>query len=396
MRYDYSDGGDVIRIILVGAIAAGAVWGQNLLCNSSFELPQITGDYAITDVPCWQTSGTQKIEVQRKSLGVVTNVIGTQYVELDNASNSDIYQDFATVPGQRYLVRLWIANRAPSTRSQFNIYWDGALLGTASRTENSFVRAAAEVVATKTVSRIGLAAGGTSDGYGDLVDEVTVVPIPAAGSRAGYTYYLPHYAHGGGWASSILVVNTSPTGFFSTTVEKTQFNDAGVEVGARQTVTLDPAGSTVLETTPPAELQTGWVRLVSTEPLETAIIFRNIVPGRFDLEATVPAREATTATTAPFDNAAFTTGFAAANPSSTPVTLTFAFRETNGLIFSTVTLPIGPYGHTAFAFGDKFPQTAGKKGSVLISATDAAGNPAQFVPLGLRFTAGGAFTTLPY
>lgn len=389
-----------MKSILLWLVFAGATWGQNLLCNGGFESPQFPASVTATDLPCWQTSGGQKIEVQRKSAAFVNGVLGSQYVELDVNSNSDIYQDIPTVVGQRYLIRFWMANRIGSTSSAYRILWDGAELGTAQRTssETTFTRVFAEVAATKTVSRVGIAANGPSDSVGDLLDEVSVVAISTAGSRLGYNYYLPHFADGGGWGSSLLLSNLSPPGYFAANIEYTVYADDGTVLDPRLngTVTLNPAGSTVIDSPRPAILRAGWVKVSSSEPLQASLIFRSTLSGAFPLEATVLARELTSETVAPFDNTNFITGFAAANPGTAPITLTFTFVDQSGLTFSTTTLPLGALAHTSFAFASKFPQVGNRKGEVRIAATDAAGNPANFLPLGLRFGDGGVFTTLPY
>lgn len=377
---------------------SGVALGQNLLCNGGFELPQVTTNSAQIELPCWRTDGGQKMEVQRRAGNFVDGVIGNQYVELDVNSNSDIYQDIPTVVGQRYLVHVWVANRFDSVSSAFQFTWDGNLFATVQRSgeDLTFTRFSAEVVATKTVSRLSILAAGPSDSVGDLLDEVSVLPIASPGSRLGYTYYIPHYADGGGWASSLLLANTSP--FFSATVEYTVLADNGTELDSRVngTLILNVLGSTVIESPRPATLRTGWVRVASSEPLRASVIFRSILPGRFDLEATVLARELTTETVAPFDNTTFVTGFAAVNPNSFPITLTFSFRDAAGLVISTNFLSLAPGAHTSFAFGDQFASSRDRKGAVQIRATNGAGNPVDFLPLGLRFAPGGIFTTLPY
>lgn len=296
------------------------------------------------------------------------------------------------------MVRFWAANRVGSPQSAFRVLWDDTLLGTVLRDsgQTTFGRFAAEVVATKPVSRFGLAADGPSDSMGDLVDEVSVTPIPAQGSRLGYTYYLPHYADGAEWRSSLSLGNTSPD--FAASVQYTVYGDDGAELDPllNGSLTLAPTASTVIDSPQPPALRTGWVKVQSSEPLQATVIFRSAVTGRLDLEATVLARELTTETVAPYDNVAFTTGLAAVNPGPTPLTLTFVFHGTAGGILATATLPLGPNAHLSFAIPARFPQVADRNGLVEIRATDAAGNPANFVPLGLRFSPGGAFTTLPY
>lgn len=378
--------------------------GQNLICNGGFESPQFGGTYTVTDLPCWQTSGGQQIEVQSKGANAASGVLGNQYVELDVTTNSDIYQDIPTVIGQRYLIRFWVANRVGSPSSAFKVLWDGTLLGTVTRlaTNTTFSRVFAEVVATKTVSRVAFAANGPSDSVGDLLDEVSVNPIPAVGSRLGWTYYIPHFTDGTGWESSLSLANTSPPGYFAANVEYTVYGDDGkvLDTKLNGTISLDPAASTTIPSPQAGTNRVGWVKVVSSEPLRASVVFRFITPGKTDLEATVLSRELTSQTVAPFDNSGvFITGFAALNPNAFPITLTFSFRDTAGVAIVTGRKTLLASAHASFPMNTEFPATSGKKGSVEIVATDAAGDPVNFAPLGLRFNfsnSGLAFTTLPY
>jgi hypothetical protein len=383
--------------LLLAAIVGPSALAQNLVCNGGFELP-VVADFAPTDVPCWQTSGGQKIEIQNKATGAAFGTLGQQHVELDVNSDSDIYQDIPTVVGQRYRIRFYIANRVGSSSSAYRVLWDDALLGTALRAQDqtTFIRITSEVVATKTVSRIGFQANGPSDSIGDLIDEVTVMPIPAVGSDLGYTYYLPHYAHGGQWTSDISLVNTSPPGYFAASVQKTVYRGDGTILEATQSLTLNPAGSTTLRSPVPPVLSTGWVKIVSSEPLILSIVFRQVIAGRIDQDASVLSREPTTRIVGPYDNTDFTTGFAVANPTAFPMLLNFSFRNAAGAEIGNGVQSLRAQGHTAFTLPDAFTATARTKGSVIITGTYADGTPAPFLPLGLRFSPTGAFTTLPY
>ncbi len=79
------------------------------------------------------------------------------------------------------------------------------------------------------------------------------------------------------------------------------------------------------------------------------------------------------------------TGFAALNPGSAPLALTFSFRDTTGGVIATTTKTLRANAHTSFPFNTEFPVISGKKGSVEIKATNSAGDPVDFAPLGLRF-----------
>lgn len=377
---------------------AATAWSQNLVCNGGFESPAFTATSTRTTLPCWHSNTGQPIEVQTRAAGYATGTLGNQHLELDVDSNSGIYQDVPTVAGQRYRILFWVANRSGSPGSRVRIAWNGVEVSEAARSadQTGFVAIFSEVVATGPVSRLGFNAAGPSDGVGDLLDEVSLVPVPSAGSLLGYTYYIPHFADGDGWKSDILIANASIA--FGTAVEYTVIGDDGAEVAAnlKGSFTLDVRRSRVIESPGSPVLRTGWVKIRSAEPINASVIFRQSAAGRPDYEATVLAREPIKRAVAPFDNSgSFITGFAVMNPGASTLQITMRYYDDSGTL-ATDTVTLQPNAHTAFALTDRVTASRGKRGLIEMTGADASGNPMDFVPLGLRFIGGGAFTTLPY
>ena len=127
-------------------------------------------------------------------------------------------------------------------------------------------------------------------------------------------------------------------------------------------------------------------------------IYRERETGRPDFEATVPARRPTSRMAGIFDNTAgYSSGIALVNPNSVAIRLGVILRNTNGIALRTAAFNLGPMAHTSFFINQMWPETANVAGRIVIEAVEVAtGNEATFVPLGLRFAPGGAFTTLTY
>jgi len=88
-----------------------------------------------------------------------------------------------------------------------------------------------------------------------------------------------------------------------------------------------------------------------------------------------------------FDNTAFTSAIALANPTLTSVVIPVYVRAMSGQIIDQRTITLGPYSHTAFTLPDTWASTAGRRGVVEFQASGFGVGA-----LGLRFS-GSAFTS---
>jgi len=89
----------------------------------------------------------------------------------------------------------------------------------------------------------------------------------------------------------------------------------------------------------------------------------------------------------PFDNTAYVTAAAIANPTLLTVLIPVTIRNEQGQIIDRQTISLGPYGHTAFPLANQWLSTVGKRGAIEFQ-TSGFGVGA----LGLRFN-GSAFTS---
>lgn len=210
---------------------------------------------------------------------------------------------------------------------------------------------------------------------------------------------IPQFVAGGGWRTSVTLVNMSDTAA-SFPVEF--FTDAGqplrvpIETLGNVTgvqITLPSKQTMTFSTGDLPDLVQGWAfaDLPTGQRIGGFATFRQRAPGRPDFEAVVPiSSQFEDHSFLLFDNTAgFSTGISLVNPSrSTITTVTVNVRDENGnrLLLDQFSLPVRT--KQVFSMPDRWRESAGKRGSIEISAT-----PGDFVVLGLRFNPGGAFTS---
>jgi hypothetical protein len=139
-------------------------------------------------------------------------------------------------------------------------------------------------------------------------------------------------------------------------------------------------------------LSQGWAELTSPQKLDGVAVFQQSVPGRTVQEAAVGITSSTSKFTMPFDNTqGFVTAMALMNTNAAQsVGVTVVIRGANGAVLSTQSLLLGAREHIAFALPDRWSATGGRRGVAEFTTTGA-----NITGLGLRFNAGGAFTSFP-
>jgi hypothetical protein len=208
---------------------------------------------------------------------------------------------------------------------------------------------------------------------------------------------VAQFVDGGGWKTSLFFVNLEnhPVSF-QVLFFQDNGNDmfvpiAGVGSVRQVNIALDTAGSIEFETAGFANsLSQGWA-LLSQTTLDTIggmAVFRQHVFGRQDQEAVVPiVSQFDSHFVLLFDNTAFTTGIAIANPTLNFVDIPVNIRNQAGQIIDQQIISLAPYSHTAFSLSDTWFSTAGRIGAIEFQ-TSGFGVAA----LGLRFN-GSAFTS---
>jgi Phosphate-induced protein 1 conserved region/Bacterial Ig-like domain (group 3) len=217
---------------------------------------------------------------------------------------------------------------------------------------------------------------------------------------------LSHLTSGGGWETSIAVVNLGPA---STAMSLNFFGDSGSPLALPITYppsaaapanvtsvnqTLGSNAMLLLDTNPPAgvPLSEGWANLSSSGDVNAYEIFHYGPSGQ---EAVVPLQ----ATGGPsylmiYDNTSLVntlgTGVAIADGASQTAAVPFVFNDDAGTQIASGSISVPALGHTAFTLSDQYPATAGKRGTLLFTTPPQG----QISVLGIRAN-GDSFTTIP-
>jgi hypothetical protein len=221
---------------------------------------------------------------------------------------------------------------------------------------------------------------------------------------------LPQIAAGGGWATTLYLINNSAV---TETLSLNFFGDDGapLPLGVSSTlpsgagpsgpdlasvaVQLNPHSTLLVQTTSHAPLETdGWVDVYSSGPLVSFGVFDYLSWTETQSEGTVPLADATqTSYELPYDNMnGLVTAVALTNLSRTGtanVTAHVYGAAGTQLAVKTIALPVN--GHVAFLLTDQVPASAGNRG--IVQFTSDAGTP--IAGLGLRATPNGGLTSIP-
>jgi hypothetical protein len=189
------------------------------------------------------------------------------------------------------------------------------------------------------------------------------------------TQVIPQVADGAGWATTIVLTNTT-TGDLPVTLNFKQAvpNGAGVttlwnppfQTSVSSSFNV-PAGSSIFLRTPgnATDLSQGWAELVADSRVTGYAIFTQQSAGRAQ-DSTAPAVPASSRILVPFDNTSgLIMAIALVNPNPSPETVSVNFRTSDGTTSTNTVVPALPsQGQIAFLMRDSlyFPETAGKSG----------------------------------
>lgn len=170
--------GDAVDTAVLGAVDGGA----ELIANGSFEADAIDeGTWAIAPLTGW-TATDGAAELWNGLDGQPVSADGAQHIELDSDGRVDVVgQAVTTAAGEAYTLTLAYASRAETagagdTTDAFEVWWNGALVATLDPESTEWATFTAEVVATGS-DVLELREAGANDGYGALVDDVSLVSV---------------------------------------------------------------------------------------------------------------------------------------------------------------------------------------------------------------------------
>jgi hypothetical protein len=231
--------------------------------------------------------------------------------------------------------------------------------------------------------------------------------IDSSGSALPRTGTLSQIASGGGWKTSIYLINASAS---AVDVKVNLWADSGDALSLPLTTTIAGASqsstaSSVSETigpnstlliesvAPTPDSLTGWAEILSDGAVAGYSAFHYTSLSGIQSEGTVPLEQTfQTAFDLPFDNVnSFGTGVALANLSATQsesISATVEDAAGNQLASQTINLPAN--GHQSFSLTGLVPAAEGNRG--IIHFSSSAGN---VTGLGLRVNPLGGFTSVP-
>lgn len=228
---------------------------------------------------------------------------------------------------------------------------------------------------------------------------------PAIPAQSGV---LSHFASGGGWKSSIYLVNASASAvpvvvkFWADSGSALSLPLAVTQVGGSQNVngasvneTIAPNATLLIESDSRASVTaSGWAEVISTGPATGYGVFHYTSPKGGESEGTLPLESSFTPSfILPYDGiSGLTAGVALTNlAASQAAAITATIWDENGKQIGTeaVSLPAG--GHTSFLLADKFPETTANRGIIEFRTASAT----SITGFGLRVDPAGGLTMIP-
>jgi hypothetical protein len=234
---------------------------------------------------------------------------------------------------------------------------------------------------------------------------MTVAANSPSLSRVGV---LSQIAAGGGWISSLYLINNSHSALpltvnfygddgtpLSLAATLVQGGSSQTQTASTASATLNPYSTLLIETDGQSSTAvTGWADVLSTATLAGYAVFHYTSSEGVQSEGTV-ALDTSPQTTLqlPYDN---TNGLATAVAFTNLATgaasnVTATLWDTSGNQLAALTFNVLPLGHMAFALTDYFPVAKANRGIVVFSNT-AGGD---ITGLGLRVNPAGGVTSLP-
>jgi hypothetical protein len=228
-------------------------------------------------------------------------------------------------------------------------------------------------------------------------------------SPPGNPATISQVADGGGWQTTIILVNTGnklPGGLTELvpapfSLRFTQANGtswflpvAGAGAMSEYSDVIPAGGVRIIETegASPAVSQ-GWAQVITSGTISGTAIFRQRLSADHDSEGAVPlSLSGTRRFVLPFDNTqGVVTAVALANQDrshSTAVSVTL--RNENGQVVGNEVVNLAPLGRSAFVLPTQFHETVNIRGVAEFSSGNV-----DLSALGLRYNSLGSFTSIP-
>lgn len=230
-------------------------------------------------------------------------------------------------------------------------------------------------------------------------------PSPTQDARIDNARIFPFFASGGGWESTIMIINVfeanigyrlSFRGINGQALQVTfRTLDGRVTSSDRIERQLGDDSSATFVLLDVGAIQTGWAALEYDGESRIAgmLTFRQRVIGRPDFESSVTlTRDDEPRVYMPFDNTlGYATTLAITNPSASDnSSLQLRFWDASGREILTREIQLSAGSTTAFSLQERYPELIGRSGQLRI-----AGSGSRLATIALRFNPSGAFSTVP-
>jgi hypothetical protein len=223
----------------------------------------------------------------------------------------------------------------------------------------------------------------------------STVPVFPGTGGGGQPVILSQIADGGGWATTIVLVNTGASaGNAQLSFEQDIPTANGTSVSAPWSPSLNgqvissvsiPAGGAVfLETPGTAPFTQGYATVTADPGIQSFAIFKLKVAGRQDQEGTALASAPAQEVLVPFDNTSGNNSAAALV--NTGQSQTFQ-AQVQG---NSAAISVSAGAHDPFELNTQIPATSG-----VLGLADFTSTTSLFSMLALRFNSTGAFTSIP-
>jgi hypothetical protein len=222
-------------------------------------------------------------------------------------------------------------------------------------------------------------------------DAFTTIPVFPGSGGGGQPVILSQIADGGGWATTIVLVNTAATAGNAQLSFQQDLNNGtsapwspSLNGQVTPSVSVPAGGAVFLETPGTAPFTQGYATVTADAGIQAFAIFKLHVAGRQDQEGTALAFAAAQEVLVPFDNTNSNTTSVALVNTAQAQTFQAQFQGTA----SGIGVPSGA--HVPFQLVTDVPSTAGQLGLADFTSTTS-----PFAMLALRFNSSGAFTSIP-
>ncbi len=221
--------------------------------------------------------------------------------------------------------------------------------------------------------------------------------LPACDAQ---TLVVPQIADGGGWRTTVVIVNTasSPASatlsfFMETSGGASQpWNVRLQENVDNSKLSLQGGQAVFLHTTGvDSSTSQGWAQLQSSSVSLVAYAVFTFSSGGVEQSGTAPAVPATTRILMPFDNTGdLVTDIAICNPTGASESISASIQNADGTTYAVSIPDLPAQGHTAFVFPNQFPRTAGKSGLIELYVSQGG-----LAVIGLLANTTGGLTSAP-